>query len=1392
MRAARSAGHTNPVYRAISRVLASLTVGFLAIVGIVAMPSIAAAAPNPAIVVGDVAIEPADVQATVGDTLTVSGSWDATQASPQAGDTFTIGLPPEFEFPQAVPFQLRGPEGEVWGNCLTDPATGIATCTLTDEVTERPELVQGTWQFEVQAVEATTAEEVEFDLNGTGTLVPLPGGGGIDDGIDLPGEVSKSGVMNDNNWSMTWTVDIPGANLVAAGGDVAHIQDTFGAGHVLCDPTGFMVQTVRGGTVVDVTDLVDPQPVPGDDGFTIDLNAPTGGFDANVTYRLTYQTCTPDGQIDPAGTSYDNSMQIEGWGEAGHGIGTVTNKPWQLDLSKSGSVLGGADRNGKIAWTVVIPGDQVVGKDGFTMSEVFGAGHELCADTISGIRISERYGPSNQLQQNITGKLTPTVNAQSAQGFDITFDLNDPDFTFKPSDYRYVVTYNTCVTSDDLPAGGTGYTNQVDVDGVVAGNEAKVPGRAQGKSGKINTSTVTIDGVEHMPQTTLDWTVTIPGEKIENIDDLLTLTDTLSETQAVCEPGDPSGGLAARLNLKVQARDQIQNGGLATVDLTDDMNVSLDGTVLTFELAARDLPIPTGTSDGFSREYQYVITYTTCTSSGGMDAPGTAYGNTLTGSGLNFSTTTTQNNNGSGTGTGVTRGSVAINKQLADTPGAEFVPDDAAFTVHVKEIDPTGTTRNEYDLQVPVNGAPVNGLNARGTGWTVELTEPSFPSIPGVTFGAPVFASGPGVTVSDGGTKATASIDPGTNVSVSLTNEARLGTVSIVKDLTGAASDLVPDDTTYRVTAAIDTTALGAGFPAQTDRILDLTVGEPVLIEDLPIGATVTFSEARPADDDQLTWGDPVIDPASITVTAAMATTPATVTVTNSVERTVGTFSVVKSVTGEQADNPAVPENVTVTATWTEEGGEPRTKTLTVPTDGTAVPLGENLLIGTRVTLTETPLADGSSIAWGAPVWSGTGVAIDGESAVVTVGRDAAASVQLENHAATSVAGISLLKGLAGEAAGEVDADTEFPVTATWTIDGETFSKDVTITATAPTTLGEDLPAGTVVTITEGERPGFDTVVWGSIVISGDDVTDNGDGSASVIVSDQQGDTTLITVVNEATWAPGTFSLSKEVTGVLLENPDVPGSVTVAASWFVDGEPFSKEITVPTDGTVVPFGDDLPHGTPVTLSETPIDDAPAFTWDDPTWAATDIVVNQDGTATITIRAATDIAVTLTNNATASLGSLTILKTLSGDGSDHVPAGTGFPVTATWTDLLGETQQTELTLIPGKEAVLDGLPLGTDVVLEEGPAGLPVNLSWVGATWSTDDDNVVINGEGTIIVVTVTGQPGTDATISLDNEIHRIPDLATTGGGVLWGGIVAAAIGLIGGGALVLTRRRRQA
>lgn len=765
------------------RIVAGVVAAGIASLALVGMPTAAYGAPNAGILVGAVTIAPADVQPTIGDTLTVSGRWDASEADPHAGDTFTVGLPPEFVFSQALPFPLVGTDEDggplVWGDCLTDPATGVATCELSDAVEATPELAQGTWQFPVDAVGATPSEGVAFDLNGTRTIVDLPGDGGIDDGLGLPAAVSISGMMNENNWSMTWTVSLPGANLV--GQDSVTMRDTLGAGHQLCTPTGFAVSMLDEDTVVDVTSLVAEAPAPGATDFEVVLTAPDAGFDADGTYRVTYQTCTPDGRIDRGGTFYDNLAQIEGWGIAGVGFSQVQNLDWQQSVSKSGRVLGGAERNGRIAWTVTIPGEQLLEKSGFTMTETLGPGHEVCADTISGIEVAERYGPSDQLQQDITSRLTVSTLTSDPQSFRVQFDIDDGSFLFSPSDHRYVITYVTCVTDTALPAGGTTYANEVDIDGHDASAEAIVPVPDQGKSGRINASSVTVDGVRHMPQTTLDWTARIPGRVLENIDGSLTLTDTIATSLAVCTAGEPSGGLKSRLNLRVEARDQVQDGGLMPVDLTAATEVTQNGAEIAIEVDPIDLPIPTGTSDGFTREYEYVITYTTCTASGGVDAPGTVYSNRLVGSGVDFAATVTKND--SGPGTGVSGGSVAIDKILADTPGADLVPDTTTFAVHVREIDPNGATQNEYDLTVPLSGAPVTGLTARGTGWTAELTEPTFPAIRGVTFAPPVFAPGPGLTVSPDGTIATASLTPGTNVAVTLVNEAVLETIGPVVDV---------------------------------------------------------------------------------------------------------------------------------------------------------------------------------------------------------------------------------------------------------------------------------------------------------------------------------------------------------------------------------------------------------------------------------------------------------------------------------------------------------------------------------------------------------------------------------------------------------------------------------
>jgi len=1116
-------GNGVPASRA-RRALATVAAVGIALLGAVAVQAPASAAPNPAIVVSDVVLSTEDGgPATIGDVIAVSGTWDAVDADPVPGDTFTIALPPELEFPAAITFPLNGVNGSgepvVFGTCVTDPATGIATCTISDAVVGLVD-IGGSFEFDLRAAQATTAEEVVFDLNGILTPVDLPGTGGIDDGIDPPAEWNKTGAMNANHWSMGWTIDLPGDRL--AGHDVVNVADALGSGHRLCDPSNLRVRSVLGtGTPVDVPGILSLTPGADDQHFTISLSEPAGGWNPNLTYRITYDTCTIDGGIDPQGTEYTNEATVDIWGESSGVIGVTQDWSISQTLTKSGSVLGGADRNGRIVWTVIVPGHELVGKDGFTLEESLGGEHEVRPETINGIRVFERYGPSDDARVEVSSRLAVTEVSSSATEFEVDIDIVDPSFAFKDSDFMYVIQYSTYATTDGLPEGGTAFTNTATIDGDTTSTTATTPGRTDNKRGTINGSTVTIDGVQHLPQTTLGWTITVPGERLEGIGGDLTITDTLSASQQVCAACDVGTG-GARLGLVVRAIDQIAGGGLASVVLPATAVADGQDIVITIP-RPESLPQPGGgTVDGFSHEYQYVVQYTTCTTSGGMDAPGTAYGNDAQVAGQVYGWTATQENRSSGTGQGVTSGSVAVQKVLADTPGADLVPTGTVFTVHAREISPTGTVVVEYDLDVPLDGTPVSGFNPRGTGWTIELSEPAFPSVPGVEFGDPVFAASPGVTPSADGTTAVVALTPATNIGVTLTNEALLAAITITKEVVAGADD----DALERVDPELDFEVVAqisgpVGAPAQPDRVITIRDGEVIGLADLPIGATVTFSETVPATDDVLTWSPAIISPETIVVPSATAE-PIAVQVTNTVQRTLGTVCVAKTVTGDEVDNPAVPDSVTVTATWQEQGREPASTELTVSTDSAepCTPLGEDLFIGTVVTFEETVLDDGDGIAWGLPIWSGDGIdgEVVGDAVEVTIGRDAEATIALENPT-VSLIDLAILKAFDGAAAADVPTGTAFPVAASWTnARGEAQEREIEIRV-GETTLIEGIPAGTEVELVEGSATLPVSVQWSGVAWATEDAAAlSADGSRlTVLVDDadvEGGDIVTITATN--------------------------------------------------------------------------------------------------------------------------------------------------------------------------------------------------------------------------------------------------------------------------------------
>lgn len=114
------------------------------------------------------------------------------------------------------------------------------------------------------------------------------------------------------------------------------------------------------------------------------------------------------------------------------------------------------------------------------------------------------------------------------------------------------------------------------------------------------------------------------------------------------------------------------------------------------------------------------------------------------------------------------------------------------------------------------------------------------------------------------------------------------------------------------------------------------------------------------------------------------------------------------------------------------------------------------------------------------------------------------------------------------------------------------------------------------------------------------------------------------------------------------------------------------------------------------------------------------------------------------------------KTESSIAADALSADSAYPVTASWTELLDNEQTVELELIAGEPAVIDSLPLGTEVTLIEGEFDIPTGVTWEGATWSADSDAVTLDADGRTATIVVTGEEGDSMSMTLDNEFDLLP------------------------------------
>ncbi|MGB6246688.1 DUF5979 domain-containing protein [Gordonia sp. (in: high G+C Gram-positive bacteria)] len=872
--------------------------------------------------------------------------------------------------------------------------------------------------------------------------------------------------------------------------------------------------------------------------------------------------------------------------------------------------------------------------------------------------------------------------------------------------------------------------------------------------------------------------MTVPGHHLEGLTAPAVISDTFSDTLTVCEV---TGDLRKDLNLKVTAKDIIGDESQnATRDLTATTGVTRTANGI-------GLTLPKDAGD-YSRETVYTIEYTLCTSSGGLDQRGTVYSNSIDYADKKFSSKVTQEWGGGGTGEGASRGSFSLTKTI-DRASVD-VPEDTQFTVKVEEFAPgtfpKGPAASTYNIKVKADGTPVNGLNPRGNGWQIRLTEIDLPKVDGAYFEPGKFLPAPGVVLNAERTQALVSITPKSNVEVALVNKAAHGSAKVTKTVTGEAKDAgaLTGMENFVFNAEIEYGDKDAGNELRTFTLKD---GQFYDLKDLPIGAKVTITEVQPADTDRVSWSTPVVSKNPLVIGTDAAANA--VSVTNEAKLTRGTFSLSKKLTGPESSNKNVPTGFEVLATWTDAAGKKQSKTLPLPADGTSVPFGQNPPSGTQVTLTEKVPANGNGLAWGVPAFSGDVTVGADDSGVVTIGKEPG-KVTVTNFVDKNDGTLQIVKQVTGEAADKVGDGVEFKVLARWKDGADYRSKELTVKQGVSTPLGVDLPIGTEVTFSEIDRPQVEGVEWGQISWGTEPsgaswLTVGADGTATGIVSDDPKEGRLITLSNEALWQFG----SVEFTKFVLDGDDpVPAGEA--------GLPKDTEFEVRIEGvdpalpkgTVFPAvgetitlnaannwtftsGDVLPRGTVVTFSEVDPDPLPGKDWARPYYFVTKDGGDEGYRNTVQIVPGQKAVVQIHNRPTPT-AEVDIEKVVTGPKGRQVTKDPSalFQVTATWTDSDGEARSCVLNVKPGasatptakcEAAVVDGrpqFPLDTEITFTETGARTGVsNVKWGDVVWSVKSGSATMvqsDSEPNGVVVTLTGEANKKVELKLENKTSR--------------------------------------
>ena len=332
-------------------------------------------------------------------------------------------------------------------------------------------------------------------------------------------------------------------------------------------------------------------------------------------------------------------------------------------------------------------------------------------------------------------------------------------------------------------------------------------------------------------QKTISWRIHVPGTEAAKLGDKpMVIDDALTGHAHKYIEGTLVAG---------------EYGIIGTIDHDTDLRTREPEVVLESKVEANGSQAKvtiTAPAGGWKAEKYYVINYKTVTADG-QPAPFEAEtknkadigGIKLLERGVKRS------QSGQGTIEGVDRRSVEVHKKLAADSAP--VPAGTVFSV-LAEYKLNGKDTKEY-LEVPLDGS-AKGKQELPKGTKVVLSEPSFPTVAGLTFEKPVFAplnpNDPNVKILDDGAKAEVNVVNSENVQVMVTNKAVTdkASFSVAKNIAGLTDELADHARTKAYTFDYK---CGTG----EDGVGTITVkgdGAPVAVgKSFPVGTECTITE---------------------------------------------------------------------------------------------------------------------------------------------------------------------------------------------------------------------------------------------------------------------------------------------------------------------------------------------------------------------------------------------------------------------------------------------------------------------------------------------------------------------------------------------------------------------